>query len=134
MMIYTKCDQELVRKMLEFCELGSPYFSKAEFLDTITYERKIHEVEKIDSLVWQIAGIYHALSRMGYIKKNGFNRVFPNTERMREGLRYLLKCTPSIGLLRRFRESMKQIHFLEFDAIDPEELRKFKQLMRDEIR
>ena len=140
-MIYTKCDQELVRLMLEHCieesDRGIAYFSKNEFLEKILYERKVYEYSKIKKLVWEISGIYHALSRMKYIQRNSFNRTFPNNERMREGLRYLLGCAPRTSLLRKFRESMKQIHFLELECPDTEELEKFKQLfniLRDEIK
>ena len=138
----TRVNQELAQMMLDYANTGKKYFSKWEFEQLLADKYKIdctrYGMGLPQSLKSNIKGIYMSLCRLGYVPKTSFKRTFPNTEKLREGLQYLVNCKLVPGLwLKYYLRSQTPIHFLELEDVDPQEFLRFKKLyneLRDEIR
>ena len=138
----TRVNQELAQMMLDYANTGKKYFSKWEFDQLLADKYKIdctrYGMGLPQSLKSNIKGIYMSLCRLGYVPKTSFKRTFPNTEKLREGLQYLVNCKLVPGLwLKYYLKTLTPIHFLELNDVDPEEFVRFKKLyneLRDEIK
>jgi len=133
----TRCQKDIVKWMLTYIK-GKTSFNKFEFLQWLCYQLRLHDQSEIDQYRLKIGGVYHALTNRGFMKRVAYKRTITEIKEMQHGLEYLLTCKyydVNYGKeMRSILTSSHQLHYLELEEVDPEELIKFKNLLRDEVK